>query len=139
MKTPTLSLFTVLLLAGCASGPPFIDQIQPEAVNMAVRRGQFELNCPTATGQVISRDAAAPRPDVSVFRPGPCRVHGGRRGMRSARDVCRHLPRQRLRQLLCRGRSDGRPLIARECRVSERSTTGSVSPGIRGFSRSARM
>jgi hypothetical protein len=50
----------VVLLAGCASGPPFIDQIQPEAVNMAVRRGQFELNCPTATGQVISRETLQP-------------------------------------------------------------------------------
>jgi hypothetical protein len=50
----------VVLLAGCASGPPFIDQVQPEAVNMAVRRGQFELNCPTATGQVISRETLQP-------------------------------------------------------------------------------
>lgn len=50
----------VVLLAGCASGPPFIDQIQPEAVNMAVRRGQFELKCQTATGQVISRETLQP-------------------------------------------------------------------------------
>lgn len=33
-------------LAGCASGPPFIDQAQPKAIHMAERRGQFEMNCP---------------------------------------------------------------------------------------------
>jgi hypothetical protein len=70
---PSLSLVAVALLAGCASGPPFIDQIQPEAVNMAIRRGQFELNCPTATGQVISRETLQPL--VQTFRySGPQRA-----------------------------------------------------------------
>lgn len=46
--------------AGCASGPPFIDQMQPEAVSMAVRRGQFEMNCPAATGEMISRETIQP-------------------------------------------------------------------------------
>ncbi len=55
-----------LLCAGCASGPPFIDQMQPEAVNMAVRRAQFEMNCPAATGEVISRETAQPL--VQTFR-----------------------------------------------------------------------
>jgi len=49
-----------LLVAACASGPPVIDQLQPEAVSMAVRRGQFELNCPTATGEVLSREQIQP-------------------------------------------------------------------------------
>ena len=48
------------LVAGCASGPPFIDQMQPEAISMATRRGQFELNCPTATGQLLSRETIQP-------------------------------------------------------------------------------
>ena len=55
-----------LLAAGCASGPPFIDQIQPEAVNMAVRRAQFEMNCPAATGEVLSRETLQPL--VETFR-----------------------------------------------------------------------
>jgi len=67
-----LSLFAVLL-AGCASGPPFIDQAQPEAVNMAVRRGQFELNCPAATGQVISRETLQPLVQTFAFS-GPQRA-----------------------------------------------------------------
>jgi nitrous oxide reductase accessory protein NosL len=56
----TLVLATSALLAGCASGPPFIDQAQPEAVAMAQRRGAFELNCPGATAQVLSRDTLQP-------------------------------------------------------------------------------
>jgi|SRR5215471_11650485 len=50
-----------LMATGCAApGPPFIDQMQPEAESMAVRRGQFEMNCPAATGQVISRETIQP-------------------------------------------------------------------------------
>ena len=61
------------ILGGCASGPPFIDQAQPEAVNMAVRRGQFELNCPAATGQVISREMLQPLVQTFAFT-GPQRA-----------------------------------------------------------------
>ena len=61
-----LAMAACLLGAGCASGPPFIDQMQPEAVSMAVRRGQFEMNCPAATGEVISRETL--QPVVQTFR-----------------------------------------------------------------------
>ncbi len=54
----TLSL--ALALAGCASGPPFIDAMQPEAVNMATRRAQFEMNCPNVTATVLSRETLEP-------------------------------------------------------------------------------
>lgn len=53
-------LSAVVGAAGCASGPPFIDQMQPEAMTMAVRRGQFEMNCPAATAEVISRETIQP-------------------------------------------------------------------------------
>jgi hypothetical protein len=50
-----------LMAAGCASpGPPFIDQMQPQAESMAARRGQLEMNCPAATGQVTSREMIQP-------------------------------------------------------------------------------
>ncbi len=62
-----------LLGAGCASGPPFIDVAQPEAVNMAVRRGQFEMNCPAATGEVISRETIQPVVQTVRFS-GPVRA-----------------------------------------------------------------
>ncbi len=48
------------LAAGCASGPPFIDQAQPEAMTVAQRRGAFELNCPAATPQLLSRETLQP-------------------------------------------------------------------------------
>jgi hypothetical protein len=70
------SLFAVaaaLVVAGCASGPPFIDQMQPEAMQMAVRRGQFEMNCPSATGEVLSREVL--QPAIQTFRySGPERA-----------------------------------------------------------------
>ena len=61
------------LVVGCASGPPFIDQMQPEAVNMAVRRGQFEMNCPTATGEMLSRETLQPLVQTFVYT-GPQRA-----------------------------------------------------------------
>lgn len=50
----------MLLMAGCASGPPFIDGMQPDAISVAARRGQFEMNCPAATGELISRENVQP-------------------------------------------------------------------------------
>jgi len=61
-----------IFATGCASGPPLIDQMQPEAVSMAVRRGQFELNCPTATGEVISREQVQPLVQTFAYT-GPTR------------------------------------------------------------------
>ncbi len=55
------------LAAGCASGPPFIDQVQPEAVNMAVRRAQFEMNCPNVTSEVVSRETLQPLVQTFVY------------------------------------------------------------------------
>jgi hypothetical protein len=59
-RTAFLSLAALLAMTGCASGPPFIDQMQPEAVSMATRRAQFEMNCPAATSQVLSRETIQP-------------------------------------------------------------------------------
>jgi hypothetical protein len=47
-------------LAGCASGPPFIDQAQPEAMAIAQHRAAFEFNCPNVTPQVLSRQTLQP-------------------------------------------------------------------------------
>jgi hypothetical protein len=54
------AIAAALLATGCASGPPFIDAMQPEALSMATRRAQFELNCPAATGEVLSRETVEP-------------------------------------------------------------------------------
>jgi hypothetical protein len=55
-----LMMVAAIGAAGCASGPPFIDQMQPEAVSMATRRGQFEMACPAATGEMLSRETVQP-------------------------------------------------------------------------------
>jgi hypothetical protein len=50
----------LLLAAGCASGPPFIDSMQPEALSVAARRGQFEMDCPAAKAELLSRETVQP-------------------------------------------------------------------------------
>lgn len=72
-------LACVLIAAGCASGPPFIDQAQPNAIAEAVRRGQFDFNCQSASGEVVRRDTLAPAAIInpSVSSPtvsGPLRA-----------------------------------------------------------------
>jgi hypothetical protein len=49
-----------LLAAGCASGPPFIDRMQPTAMTKAEARARFDLNCPDAKGEVINREQLEP-------------------------------------------------------------------------------
>jgi hypothetical protein len=56
----SLALLATAAAGGCASGPPFIDQAQPEAMAMAQRRAAFELNCPAASVQILSRETLQP-------------------------------------------------------------------------------
>jgi hypothetical protein len=49
-----------LVAAGCASQQQFLDSNQAMAIQTAVRRGQFEMNCPDATGELISREVVQP-------------------------------------------------------------------------------
>jgi hypothetical protein len=54
------ALGTALAMAGCMSQAQFLDSRQPTAIQTAVSRGQFDLNCPNATGQVLSREVTQP-------------------------------------------------------------------------------
>jgi hypothetical protein len=47
---------------GCATHQHFLDRNQAQAIETAVGRGQVEMNCPGATGAVISREVV--RPDL---------------------------------------------------------------------------
>lgn len=51
----------VLIAAGCALSPPFVDQMQGQATLQAERRAQFELACPSAMGRVIRREQFEPQ------------------------------------------------------------------------------
>jgi len=55
-----LALGATLAVAGCASQSQFLASRQAMAVQTAVGRGQFELNCPQATGTVISQEVVQP-------------------------------------------------------------------------------
>ena len=53
----TIALFVaVMTVAGCANQEQLLVQRQDEAVQTALQRGRFDLNCPAATGTVLSSD-----------------------------------------------------------------------------------
>jgi hypothetical protein len=47
-------------LTGCQSTDQQLDAQQQQAVQTAVQRVAFDMNCPGATGQVLSREMVAP-------------------------------------------------------------------------------
>lgn len=49
-----------LVLAGCASDQQLLANDQGNAVQVAVRRGQFEMSCPSATGMMLSNTLLQP-------------------------------------------------------------------------------
>jgi hypothetical protein len=55
-----VALITLLALTGCMSQAQFLASRQPMAIQAAVSRGQFEMNCPNATGQVLSQEVTQP-------------------------------------------------------------------------------
>jgi len=47
-------------LAGCESTEQQLDQQQQQAVDTALQRVRFDMSCPSATGQVLSRQMIQP-------------------------------------------------------------------------------
>jgi len=45
-----------ILLGACESQQQQVDQMQPNAIDVAQKRGAFELQCPAATAQVLSKE-----------------------------------------------------------------------------------
>ena len=45
---------------GCASDSQFLDSNQQMAENTALERGRFELNCQSATAEILSREVVQP-------------------------------------------------------------------------------
>ena len=50
----------VAITAGCATQNQMLNQNKGAAVQAALSRAQFEMNCPTATGSVLSQDMIQP-------------------------------------------------------------------------------
>lgn len=61
-------------LAGCTTDAQYMQQLEPKAVATAVNRGKFEMNCPSATGSVISKDMLQPAVQGFYARGGPERA-----------------------------------------------------------------
>ena len=60
-KSSTVSaLIGALGVAGCMNQQQFLASKQPTAIQAAVTRAQFEMNCPSATGQVLSQEVTQP-------------------------------------------------------------------------------
>jgi ligand-binding SRPBCC domain-containing protein len=58
MKLPKCWTWVAFLdLSGCQTTAQFLDSKQNAAVDTAVKGGRFEMNCPEATGTVLSREA----------------------------------------------------------------------------------
>ena len=49
-----LAMLAGVLLVGCASQADFLNTKQPIAVDTALARAKFEMNCPAAQGSVLS-------------------------------------------------------------------------------------
>jgi len=50
------TVFIAALFGGCQSQQQMVDEMQADATQVAKQRGRFELNCPTATAQVLSKE-----------------------------------------------------------------------------------
>ena len=61
MKTRLLVATACLAgLAGCQSTDQQLDTQQQQAIDTALQRVKFDMNCPSATGQVLSRQMIQP-------------------------------------------------------------------------------
>ena len=55
-----LVMTIVAIAAGCVSQQQMLNQRQSGAVDTALQRGRFDLNCPSATATVLSQDYIQP-------------------------------------------------------------------------------
>lgn len=56
VRHPLLLVAVALAAAGCQSQQQIVDSMQPDAMHVAQRRGAFELNCPAATAELLSKE-----------------------------------------------------------------------------------
>ena len=60
-KSPKIViLFAALGTVGCMSQAQYLASKQPTAMQAAVTRARFEMNCPSATGEVLSQEVTQP-------------------------------------------------------------------------------
>lgn len=55
-----MGFLAVLAVAGCASDQELLASQQSMAIQTALSRGKFELDCPAATGTLLSQETVQP-------------------------------------------------------------------------------
>ena len=55
-----ITLATLVGVTGCQSTGQQLDKEQQQAIDVALARVKFDMNCPSATGQVLSRQMIQP-------------------------------------------------------------------------------
>jgi len=55
-----MALIAAPAMSGCASQADFLNSRQDIAMQTAVNRARFDMNCPSAQGQVLSREVTQP-------------------------------------------------------------------------------
>jgi hypothetical protein len=51
-----LIVVSAVTAAGCQTQAQLVDSMEPDAIHVAQRRGAFELNCPAATAETLSKE-----------------------------------------------------------------------------------
>lgn len=64
----------IAALAGCTTDAQYMQQLEPQAIQVAINRGKFEMNCPDAAGTVLSKDMLQPAFQGFYARGGPERA-----------------------------------------------------------------
>lgn len=75
-KTQLLWILPVAALVGISgcNTTPLTTTLQPMAIDFALKRARFEMNCPTATASVLSSMVIQPPPRVILANEGPERA-----------------------------------------------------------------
>jgi hypothetical protein len=66
-------LAALVVIGGCQSSAQMLEKMEPQAIQTAVNRGKFEMNCPNATGTILSKDVLQPAVQAVRFS-GPERA-----------------------------------------------------------------
>jgi hypothetical protein len=59
-STAWMVLIATVVIAGCTSQTQMLDNKQAMALQAALSRGKFDLNCPAAQAEILSREVTQP-------------------------------------------------------------------------------
>jgi hypothetical protein len=76
MKTRVLKVLPIIALiaVSACNTTPLTTTMEPMAMDFALKRARFEMNCPAATGTVLSSQVIQPIQRVLIANEGPERA-----------------------------------------------------------------